>query len=132
LITENEKDELSVFATCPSIRNFTTNFLSEVLATFIFMFLNFSLTEGFIFFMKKKYSIAFPLSLIVLGIGLSLGGTTRSVINPACDLGPRIIYSLIPIPGKGKSNWDYAWIPVLGPVIGSSIVSVLYLLFSTK
>ncbi|AER40500.1 MAG: aquaporin family protein [Flavobacteriales bacterium] len=130
LITENEKYKLSVFATCPSIRNFTSNFLSEVLATFIFMFLNFNLTEGSIFFHEKKYSIAFPLSLIVLGIGLSLGGTTGYAINPARDLGPRIIYSLIKIPGKGKSNWDYAWIPVLGPVIGSSIASILYLLFS--
>ncbi|WP_185870654.1 MIP/aquaporin family protein [Blattabacterium cuenoti] len=136
LETKNEQDKLSVFATIPSIKNFFSNFLSEVFATFVFVFVSFFLTEELIFLNEKKYSIvklgflgAFPSALIVLGIGLSLGGTTGYAINPARDLGPRIIHSIIPIPGKGKSNWNYAFIPVLGPIVGSIIASVLYLFF---
>ncbi|AWU44407.1 MIP/aquaporin family protein [Blattabacterium punctulatus] len=127
LETKKEQDKLSVFSTGPTIKNFFSNFLSEVLATFIFMLVNCYLT--------KKYPIvglgilgAFLSSLVVLGIGLSLGGTTGCAINPARDLGPRIIYSIIPIPGKGKSNWDYAFVPVLGPIVGSSGAAALYLL----
>ncbi|WP_185851725.1 MIP/aquaporin family protein [Blattabacterium cuenoti] len=135
LETKNEQYKLSVFTTIPSIKNFFSNFLSEVLATFIFIFVSFFLTEKFIVFHETKYSIvelglgAFSSSLIVLGIGLSLGGTTGYAMNPARDLGPRIIHSIIPIPGKGKSNWNYAFIPVLGPIVGSIIASALYLFF---
>ncbi|WP_185882050.1 MIP/aquaporin family protein [Blattabacterium cuenoti] len=133
--TKNEQDKLSVFTTSPSIRNLYYNLLSEILATFIFMFVTFYLAEESIFFHQKKYPIAglgylgaFPSAIIILGIGLSLGGTTGYAINPARDLGPRIIYSIIPISGgKKNSNWDYAFVPVLGPIIGSVMAAVLYL-----
>ncbi|WP_185869195.1 MIP/aquaporin family protein [Blattabacterium cuenoti] len=135
--TEKEQDKLSVFVTVPSIKNLFSNFLSEVLSTFIFIFISLYLTvEGTLFLKENKYPIglgslgALLPSLVLLGVVLSLGGNTGSAINPARDLGPRIIYSIIPIPGKGKSNWDYAFVPVLGPILGCLIASTLYLFLS--
>ncbi len=131
LVTKNVQHKLSVFATTPSIKNFYSNFFSEVFTTCSFIFFSFFLTN-------EKYSVvelggllgvAFPLSLMMLGIGLSLGGTTGYAMNPARDLGPRIMHFIIPIPGKGGSDWNYAFIPVLGPIVGSVIASVLYLFF---
>ncbi|MCB0689912.1 MAG: aquaporin, partial [Saprospiraceae bacterium] len=71
---------------------------------------------------------ALPVSLIVLVIGLSLGGTTGYAINPARDLAPRIIHQILPIQGKGTSQWSYAWIPIIGPILGTTIAALLYLL----
>jgi glycerol uptake facilitator protein len=73
---------------------------------------------------------AIPVAFIVWSIGLSLGGTTGYAINPARDLGPRIIHSLLPIAGKSKTDWKYAWIPIAGPVAGATIAAVLYLLLN--
>ncbi|AFJ90627.1 MIP/aquaporin family protein [Blattabacterium sp. (Blaberus giganteus)] len=136
--TQEKQDKLSVFVTIPSIKNLFSNFLSEVLATFIFIFIFLYLsTEGTLLFKEEKYPIglgslgALPSALVVLGIILSLGGSTGAAINPVRDLGPRIIYSIIPIPGKGKSNWDYALIPILGPIVGSIIAATLYLFLSS-
>ncbi|WP_185852302.1 MIP/aquaporin family protein [Blattabacterium cuenoti] len=135
--TQEKQEKLSVFVTIPSIKNLFSNFLSEVLATFIFIFISLYLsTEGTLFFKEGKYPIglgslgALPSALVVLGIVLSLGGATGAALNPARDLGPRIIYSIIPIPGKGKSNWDYALIPIFGPIVGSIIAATLYLFLS--
>ncbi|WP_185869764.1 MIP/aquaporin family protein [Blattabacterium cuenoti] len=136
--TKEGQDKLSVFVTIPSINNFFMNFFSEVLATFIFIFISLYLTtEGSLFFKENKYIIglgslgALPSALVVLGVILSLGGSTGAAINPARDLGPRIIYSIIPIPGKVKSNWDYAIIPIIGPIVGSIIAAILYLFLSS-
>jgi Glycerol uptake facilitator and related permeases (Major Intrinsic Protein Family) len=136
--TKEEKDKLSVFVTVPSIKNLFSNFLNEVLATCIFIFISLYLsTEGTLFFKEEKYPIglgslgAFPCALVVLGVVLSLGGSTGAAINPARDLGPRIMYSILPIPGKGKSNWDYALIPILGPITGCIIAAILYLFLSS-
>ncbi|WP_185866733.1 MIP/aquaporin family protein [Blattabacterium cuenoti] len=120
--TKNEQDKLSVFTTSPAIKNLYSNLLSEVLATFIFMFVTFHL-------IGLGYFGAFPSALIILGIGLSLGGTTGYAINPARDLGPRIVYSIISFFSgrKEKNNWDYALIPVLGPILGSVMAAALYL-----
>jgi glycerol uptake facilitator protein len=73
---------------------------------------------------------AMPVSFLVLVIGLGLGGTTGYAINPARDLGPRIIHAIIPMKGKGSSGWDYAWIPIIGPIIGSCLAAGLYLALS--
>lgn len=70
---------------------------------------------------------AIPVSFIVWVIGLSLGGVTGYAINPARDLGPRIMHAILPIPGKGGSGWDYAWIPVAGPLAGSLVAALLYI-----
>ncbi len=136
--TQEQKKKLSVFVTIPSIKNLSSNFLSEVLSTFIFIFVSLYLsTEGTIFLEQKKYPIglgslsSLSSALVVLGIVLSLGGSTGASLNPARDLGPRIIYSIIPIPDKGESNWDYALIPIFGPIVGCIIASTLYLILSS-
>ena len=71
---------------------------------------------------------ALPVAFLVVAIGMSLGGTTGYAINPARDLGPRIIHALVPIPNKGSSNWNYSWIPVIGPIAGAAVAAGLYLL----
>ncbi|WP_185864611.1 MIP/aquaporin family protein [Blattabacterium cuenoti] len=135
-VTKNDGNKLlAIFATIPSIKNLFFNFLSEVLATFIFIFTSLHLTtKGSLIFNGEKYLIglgsigALPSSMLVLGVILSLGGVTGAALNPARDLGPRIVYSIIPIPGKEKkSNWDYAFIPIFGPIVGSIIAAFLYL-----
>ncbi|WP_341663913.1 MIP/aquaporin family protein [Blattabacterium cuenoti] len=136
--TQDKQEKLSVFVTFPSIKNLFSNFLSEVLSTFVFILIFLYLsTEGTLFFKEEKYPIglgslgAIPSALIVLGVVLSLGGATGAALNPARDLGPRIIYSIIPIPGKEKSHWNYALIPIFGPIVGSVIASVCYLCLSS-
>ncbi|WP_185883068.1 MIP/aquaporin family protein [Blattabacterium cuenoti] len=132
--TKNEQDKLSVFVTIPSINNLYSNLISEVLATFMFIFISlFLTTEGSFFFLEKKYPIglgslgALPPALVILGIVLSLGGSTGPAINPVRDLGPRIIYSIIPIPNKGNIYWKYSIIPIIGPILGCILASMLYL-----
>jgi len=73
---------------------------------------------------------ALPVSIVVLGLGLSLGGPTGYAINPARDLGPRIIHFLLPIPGKRDSDWKYAWVPILGPLVGASLAAAMFLIFN--
>jgi glycerol uptake facilitator protein len=72
---------------------------------------------------------ALPVALVVLGLGLSMGGPTGYAINPARDLGPRIVHFLLPITGKRDSDWKYAWVPVLGPLVGASLAAVMFLIF---
>ncbi|BBA17120.1 MIP/aquaporin family protein [Blattabacterium cuenoti] len=136
--TQEKQEKLSVFVTFPSIKNLFSNFLSEVLATFVFIFISLYLsTEGTLFLREEKYPVglgslgAVPSALVVLGIVLSLGGATGAALNPARDLGPRIIYSIIPIPGKEKNHWNYALIPIFGPIVGCVIASVFYLCLSS-
>lgn len=114
---------LGTFCTAPAIRNFKYNFISEVIGTFI-------LVLGVLFMAKPSNSLgtldALPVALLVLGIGLSLGGTTGYAINPARDLGPRIIHALLPIKNKGKSDWNYSWIPIFGPLTGGIIAAFVF------
>ncbi|TAF51530.1 MAG: aquaporin family protein, partial [Sphingobacteriia bacterium] len=112
--------QLACFCTAPSIRNAKENFLSEAVATFIFMLAVLKLT-------KPSASMgsfdALPVALLVLAIGLSLGGPTGYAINPARDLGPRIMHALLPIQGKRGSDWSYAWIPVAAPIAGALLAA---------
>lgn len=107
--------KLGVFSTGPEIRSYTWNFITEVIATFmlVFVILSFGNWPGDIG----------PLAaaLLVLGIGASLGGPTGYAINPARDFGPRVAHFVLPIPGKGSSDWAYSWVPVLGPLVGGAI-----------
>ena len=75
---------------------------------------------------------ALPIALLVLGIGISLGGPTGYAINPARDLGPRIMHAILPIKGKGSSNWKYSWIPVVGPLAGGLLAAIVYQMFIMK
>jgi glycerol uptake facilitator protein len=114
---------LAVFSTSPAIHNPLQNFLTEALATMVFVI-------GILFISSAEHSLgslnALPVALLVLGIGLSLGGPTGYAINPARDLGPRIMHAILPIKGKGGSDWQYAWVPVAGPLVGAALAVWIY------
>ncbi|HON92466.1 MAG TPA: MIP/aquaporin family protein [Sedimentisphaerales bacterium] len=112
---------LGIFATGPAIRNPFRNVLCEVIGTFVLVLAVLHATEMKIGEAKVGMGSlgAIPVAFVVIGIGLSLGGTTGYAINPARDLGPRLIHHVVPIPGKGDSDWGYAWIPVVGPILGA-------------
>lgn len=123
--TEDRDNKLAVFCTGPAIRNAPANFVSEVIGTFV-------LVLGVLFLAKPEVGLgaldALPVGLLVLVIGLALGGTTGYAINPARDLAPRIMHAILPIPGgKRDSDWGYAWIPVLGPLVGAAIAAVVFM-----
>lgn len=114
--------KLGVFCNAPAIRNTFTNLISEIIATMVLIMA--LLFIGANEFTKGLNPIV--VGLLIISIGLSLGGTTGFAINPARDLGPRIAHFVLPIHGKGKSDWSYAWIPVVGPVIGGILGALLY------
>ncbi len=123
----NDADlQLATFCTAPAIRNKYHNLIAEIIGTFI-------LVLAVLFIAKPSNSLgtldALPVALLVLGIGLSLGGATGYAINPARDLGPRIIHAILPIKGKGKSDWAYSWIPVVGPVVGGLLAAFIFKTF---
>lgn len=117
-LTESADAKLGVFCTGPAYRSTIDNVISEIIGTFVLVFAVLYLTA-------PKVGLgsidALPVALVVLAIGLSLGGTTGYAINPARDLGPRIMHQLLPIPGKRDSDWGYAWIPVIAPLIGAAL-----------
>jgi glycerol uptake facilitator protein len=121
--TENPGNILAVFSTGPAIRKHMNNFMTETIATFIFMLSILFIQKGD---MKLGALDALPVALLVIGIGLSMGGPTGYSINPARDLGPRIIHSILPIPSKGSSDWAYAWVPVVGPIAGAVLAALLF------
>ncbi|MEE9372132.1 MAG: MIP/aquaporin family protein [Saprospiraceae bacterium] len=132
--TEEAAGVLGTFSTGPAIANNFTNVLSEVLGTFVLVAAvlyatspNF-ITEGSVTPGLGAIG-ALPVALIVLGVGISLGGTTGYAINPARDLGPRIMHSILPITHKGGSNWGYAWIPIIGPITGALLAGAFYIAF---
>jgi len=114
--TEDPGLKLAVFCTAPAIRNTVANIITEIIGTFMLVFTVLAITSPG----NELTSGLAPLlvGLLVLAIGLSLGGPTGYAINPARDLGPRIMHAILPIPGKGPSDWGYAWIPVVAPLIG--------------
>ncbi|RBL88441.1 MIP/aquaporin family protein [Chitinophaga flava] len=121
--SDDAAGKLAVFCTAPAIRTPWYNLLTEFIATLVFILAIFYIT-------KPTTGIgsldALPVALLVLAIGLSLGGPTGYAINPARDLGPRIMHALLPIPGKGSSDWAYAWIPIVGPLAGAIAATVIY------
>lgn len=124
---DSESKKLSCFSTIPAIRNTPANIITEFIGTFILVFVVLALGA----FEPAGQSGLTPLlvGLLVLGIGLSLGGPTGYAINPARDLGPRIMHAILPIPGKGDSDWGYAWIPVLAPISGGIVAALAFDLF---
>src|SRR5260370_14987408 len=124
--TVDPSAKLAVFSTTPAIRNTTANLISEIIGTMVLVFV-----VGAIF--SRAVAATGPaaglgpylVGSLVWGIGLSLGGTTGYAINPARDLGPRIAHAILPIAGKGSSDWGYARIPVLGPLVGGALAGVL-------
>ncbi len=134
-ISDDPGGKMACFCTAPNIRNLRRNLFSEIVGTFVLIF-------AVLFINLPQIEIAgvdhakvglgsleaLPVALIVFAIGLSLGGTTGYAINPARDLGPRIVHSIIPLKGKRDSDWSYSWIPVTGPVIGALVAVLLYFL----
>lgn len=122
---------LAVFCTGPAIRNYISNIVSEIVGAFVLVFVVFYISGGQITTTKTPIGLgsvgALPVAFLVWVIGLSLGGTTGYAINPARDLGPRFIHFLLPIKNKGTSDWRYAWIPVLGPLLGATLAALIYL-----
>lgn len=126
--TTDGDTKLAVFCTGPAIRNIFGNLISEVVGTFVLVY-------GVLSIASPKFGLgaldALPVALLVMSIGVSLGGTTGYAINPARDLGPRLMHALLPIPGKRDSDWGYAFVPVLGSITGGVLAALLYGLGST-
>lgn len=120
--TEDQGAKLAVFSTGPAIRNTVSNFTTEFVATFILMFV--ILAIGTTKFTEGLTPMA--VGLLILGLGLSFGGPTGYALNPARDLGPRIMHMLLPISGKGHCDWSYAWIPVVAPICGAIVAAFTY------
>jgi glycerol uptake facilitator protein len=125
--TEDPGLKLAVFCTAPAIRNTVSNIVTEVIGTFLLVF-------GVLAIFADEATAATGLGallvgFLVLAIGLSLGGPTGYAINPARDLGPRIMHAILPIPGKGPSDWGYAWIPVVAPLVGGALGALAFELF---
>ncbi|HMO41303.1 MAG TPA: MIP/aquaporin family protein [Saprospiraceae bacterium] len=118
----------ALFCTSPAIPHTFQNFISEVMGTFVLVLAVFFITGATVGDQAASLGAldALPVALVVLGIGLSLGGTTGYAINPARDLGPRIMHRLLPMPNKGSSEWHYAWIPVVGPLTGAALAALLH------
>lgn len=149
LITDDADAKLGCFCNRPAIRNFPQAFFCEVVGTFalvmpIFLMaapeISLPIGSGEVYSAGSSADSSadapglglgalglLPVGLLVFGIGLSLGGTTGYAINPARDLGPRLMHFLLPIPGKRDSDWSYSWVPVLGPLTGAALAAVIYL-----
>lgn len=119
--------KLAVFCTAPNIRSYGYNMITEIIGTYV-------LSLAVLYMAEPEVGLgslnALPVAIVVLGLGLSLGGPTGYAINPARDLGPRIIHAILPIPAKRNSDWRYSWVPVAGPFIGAGIAAITYSLFS--
>jgi glycerol uptake facilitator protein len=133
-LTADPDAKLGCFCTAPNVRNLQSAFFCEVVGTFLLVFPifmmvgpSFSLELGALTKLPSSLALgaleALPVGLLVLAIGLSLGGTTGYAINPARDLGPRLAHALLPIPGKRDSDWGYAWVPVVGPLLGGLLAA---------
>ena len=129
--TEDKGAKQATFCTAPAIPNTISNLISEIIGTFVLIFVIFHFTDASLGADKSPIGLgsvgAIPVAFLIWVIGLSLGGTTGYAINPARDLGPRIMHAILPVAGKGGNNWSYAWIPVIGPIIGCSLAALLYL-----
>jgi glycerol uptake facilitator protein len=124
--TDDPEVKRGVFCTAPAIRMPLPNLLSEAIGTFVLVFVAAAIVEKAVEHGSPPGFLGAPLvGALVWGIGLGLGATTGYAINPARDLGPRVAHALLPIPGKGGSDWGYAWIPVFGPLLGAAVAALL-------
>ncbi|TLP80371.1 MIP/aquaporin family protein [Maribacter sp. ACAM166] len=131
--TEDSGAILATFSTSPAIRSPFWNLITEIIGTFALVFGVFYIAGGAVG--DNPVSLgsldALPVALLVMGIGFGLGGPTGYAINPARDFGPRLLHAILPIKNKGNSDWSYAWVPIIGPIIGGILAAVLYLLIET-
>lgn len=143
-LTRDAGLKLATFCTAPQIRGTGSNLFSEAVGTFVLVFAVLSMAAPELRFETSNEALAglssgqiglgaigaLPVGLLVLAIGLCLGGTTGYAINPARDLGPRIAHAILPIAGKGESDWGYSWIPVAGPIAGGVLAAVVHKVLS--
>lgn len=124
--TKDGDAKLAVFCTVPNIRSYWYNVITEIIGTYV-------LALAVLYMAQPEVGLgalnALPVALVVLGIGISLGGPTGYAINPARDMGPRIMHFLLPIPGKRDSDWSYSWVPILGPCAGAALAAIMFLIF---
>tara|TARA_R110000868_G_scaffold132751_1_gene343981 strand:+ start:681 stop:1409 length:729 start_codon:yes stop_codon:yes gene_type:complete len=132
-ITEDPEAKRAIFCTSPAIRNAKSNLFSEAIGTFVLVFVVLYFTDATLTEPETTIGLgslgALPVAILVWVIGLALGGTTGYAINPARDLGPRIMHALLPIKGK-VNDWGYSWIPIVGPIIGACLAGGLMLILS--
>ena len=130
--TDEKELKLGVFSTAPAIPNTSLNLLAEITGTFVLVFAVLYFTDASITDSGQIIGLgslgALPVAFVVWSIGLSLGGTSGYSINPARDLGPRIMHAILPIKNKGHSDWGYSWIPVIGPILGGVLAALLSIL----
>jgi glycerol uptake facilitator protein len=126
--TRNTDAKLAVFCTSPNIRSYWYNVVTEIIGTYV-------LALAVLYMAKPEVGLgslnALPVAIVVLGLGLSLGGPTGYAINPARDLGPRIIHFILPINPKRDSDWRYSWVPVVGPLAGAALAAAMYVFFDS-
>ncbi|WP_024795556.1 MIP/aquaporin family protein [Tomitella biformata] len=129
----DHSESVSIFATAPAVRHYGWNTVTEVIATFVLVFWillspGLSATDGVASLNVGNAGLGYAaVAFVVLGLGASLGGPTGYAINPARDLGPRVAYALLPIKGKGSADWRYAWVPIVGPLLGGALAGLLFL-----
>ncbi|GLJ59975.1 glycerol transporter [Microbacterium barkeri] len=127
-VEEDPANKLGVFSTGPAIRSYGHNLITEIIGTFVLVFIIFAFADYGDIEVGVPGGLgpltALPVALVVVSIGASLGGPTGYAINPARDLGPRIAHAILPIKGKGSSDWGYSWVPVVGPLIGGAIAAL--------
>lgn len=130
--TDDTEAKLAVFCTGPAIRNTAYNLISEIIGTFVLVFSVLYIAGATVGGQAASLGAldALPVGLLVLGIGLCLGGTTGYAINPARDLGPRLMHAILPVSKKGDSDWSYAWIPVVGPFLGAVLAGLLFVVLN--
>jgi glycerol uptake facilitator protein len=125
--TDDADAKLAVFCTGPNIRSYWYNVITELIGTFV-------LSLAVLYMAKPEVGLgalnALPVAIVVLGIGVSLGGPTGYAINPARDLGPRIMHFLLPIHNKRDSDWRYSWVPIIGPLIGACLAAIVFKLLA--
>ena len=125
-VTEDPALKLGVFCTSPAIRKLPANFLSELLATLVLIVVLGAISSKEVLASGAPAGLTpYLVSCVVWGVGLGLGGTTGYAINPARDLGPRLAHALLPIAGKGSSDWSYSWVPILGPCAGGILAGIM-------
>ncbi|NLN31487.1 MAG: aquaporin family protein [Bacteroidales bacterium] len=124
--TDDADSKLAVFSTIPNIRGYWYNLITEIIGTYI-------LALAVLYMAAPDVGLgalnALPVALVVMGVGVSLGGPTGYAINPARDLGPRIMHFILPVRGKRNSDWKYSWVPVVGPMIGAALAAMMFVLF---
>ena len=131
-LTDDASTKLGVFCTIPAVMNRPRNLFCEIVATMLLIFVILAIGNS-----ENVPEVgmgalgSFPTAMLIMAVGMSLGGTTGYALNPARDLAPRLAHAILPIKGKGSSQWSYSWVPVVGPLVGAALAAVVYVVVYT-